>query len=146
MITDGVKDGSDGRYVELNPGAQWVQIDLGVDAELFGIWFWHFHKNPRAYVDVIVQVSRDPAFPPQSTRTLFNADHDNTLGFELGRDWAYVDTNLGRVVDAHGLKARYVRLWSNGNTQNEMNHPHSFINRGKNPKKIVAGAFGIRLI
>ncbi len=24
--------------------------------------------------------------------------------------------------------------------------PHSFINRGKNPKKIVAGAFGIRLI
>ncbi len=27
-----------------------------------------------------------------------------------------------------------------------LNVPHSFINRGKNPKKIVAGAFGIRLI
>ncbi len=27
-----------------------------------------------------------------------------------------------------------------------LHQPHSFINRGKNPKKIVAGAFGIRLI
>ncbi len=33
-------------------------------------------------------------------------------------------------------------------TERELQHklPHSFINRGKNPKKIVAGAFGIRLI
>ena len=28
----------------------------------------------------------------------------------------------GRVVDAKGTKARYVRLWSNGNTSNDMNH------------------------
>jgi hypothetical protein len=40
----------------------------------------------------------------------------------MGRDLAYVDTHLGRVVDAHGLRARFVRLWSHGNTSNEMNH------------------------
>ena len=27
-----------------------------------------------------------------------------------------------RVIDAKGTKARYVRLWSNGNTSNDMNH------------------------
>ncbi len=33
-----------------------------------------------------------------------------------------------------------------GDQAYEFIEPHSFINRGKNPKKIVAGAFGIRLI
>ncbi len=35
---------------------------------------------------------------------------------------AYIETNHGRVIDAKGTKARYVRLWSNGNTASDMNH------------------------
>ena len=43
-------------------------------------------------------------------------------GMGKGGDPAYVETNHGRVIDAKGIKARYVRLWSNGNTSNDMNH------------------------
>ena len=37
-------------------------------------------------------------------------------------DFAYVETNSGRVIDAKGAIARYVRLNSNGNTSDELNH------------------------
>ena len=39
-----------------------------------------------------------------------------------GTDKAYVETNKGRVIDGKGAKGRYVRLYSNGNSSNEMNH------------------------
>ena len=34
----------------------------------------------------------------------------------------YVDTYEGRLIDTKGEKARYVRLYTNGNTSNELNH------------------------
>lgn len=122
FVTDGDKDAADGSYVELGPQLQWVQIDLGDLYELHGLWVWHFHKSPRAYVDVVVQISADPEFNTGREVTIYNADHDDSLGFGRGRNKAYVDTNLGRVMNAHGLAARYVRLYSSGNTSNEMNH------------------------
>ncbi len=121
-LTDGDKGAADGRYVELGPRKQWVQIDLEHVSELYGIWIWHYHKNPRAYIDVVVQVSNDAHFSPEATATIYNADHDNTCGFGPGRHMTYVETHRGRVVDAGGLGARYVRLYSNGNTSNDMNH------------------------
>ena len=123
MITDGDKDGSDGSYVEFGPGLQWVQIDLGKPHQLFGIVLWHFHKNSRAYLDVIVQISDDPTFKTGVT-TIYNNDHDNTAGLGLGRgkDKAWIETNHGRIIDIAGKKARYVRFYSRGNTANEMNH------------------------
>ncbi|MGY8689571.1 MAG: hypothetical protein ACKVHP_17785 [Verrucomicrobiales bacterium] len=54
--------------------------------------------------------------------TVYNADHDNSSGLGKGTDKAYVETNKGRVIDGKGTKGRYVRLYSNGNTSNEMNH------------------------
>jgi hypothetical protein len=54
--------------------------------------------------------------------TLFNNDHDNTAGFGAGKDMAYVETSEGKLIDAKGVKARYVRLSSNGNTTSELNH------------------------
>ena len=121
MITDGDKDGADGSYTELGPGKQWVQVDLEEEATIYGVVMWHFHKNARAYDDVIVQVSNDPEFKKEVV-TVFNNDHDNSSGFGVGKDLAWVETNHGRIVDVDGKKARYVRLWSNGNTANEMNH------------------------
>lgn len=121
LVTDGDADGSDGCFVELAPGPQWVQIDLGEATSINKIAMWHYHKQAQAYVDVIVQVSDDKEFKAGVT-TLFNSDHDDTLKLGKGADPAYIETNHGRVVDGKNTKARYVRLWSGGNTSNEMNH------------------------
>jgi hypothetical protein len=120
-VTDGDKEGGEGSYVELAPGVQWVQIDLGATATLDALVFWHFHAQARVYHDVIVQLSDDASFKTGVT-TLFNNDSDNSAGFGAGKDRAYVETSEGRLVDAKGVRARYVRLSSNGNTTSELNH------------------------
>lgn len=121
LVTDGDPDGADGSFVELMPGKQWVQIDLGVEATIQKIAVWHYHKQAQAYIDVVVQTSNDPEFKTGVT-TLWNSDHDDSSQMGKGSDPAYVETNHGRLIDGKGTKARYVRLWSNGNTSNDMNH------------------------
>ena len=120
-LTDGEKSGADGTFVELGPGLQWVQIDLGKPATLFAIVFWHFHSQPRAYHDIVVQVSDDPAFT-SGVQTVFNNDHDNTAKLGRGADPADMETVEGRSVDPKGLTGRSVRLYSAGNTSDELNH------------------------
>jgi hypothetical protein len=121
LITDGDKAGDEGCYVELGLGKQWVQIDLGQAAEIYAILVWHFHAQARVYHDVIVQVSDDPEFKTGVT-TVFNNDSDNTSGLGAGKDLAYIETYEGKLIDAKGVKGRYVRLYSNGNTTNKLNH------------------------
>ncbi|MGD0782599.1 MAG: hypothetical protein ABSA30_07045, partial [Candidatus Aminicenantales bacterium] len=121
FVTDGEKSGEDGYFVELGPGKQWVQIDLGSSASVAAILVWHFHSQARVYRDVVVQVSDDRDFLKGVT-TVYNNDHDNTSGLGLGRDKEYIETNEGRLIDAKGARGRYVRLYSNGNTSNDMNH------------------------
>jgi hypothetical protein len=121
LITDGDKESEEGYYVELFDGPQWVQIDLEQPMELYAVAVWHFHTQRRAYHDVIVQISNDPEFK-EGVVTLFNNDHDNSSGLGKGSNPAYVETNRGKVIPAEGRIARYVRLYSNGNTSNEMNH------------------------
>ncbi|MEO0453296.1 MAG: discoidin domain-containing protein [Verrucomicrobiota bacterium] len=120
-ITDGDKEGGEGYFVELIDGVQWVQIDLEETKELYGIWVWHFHSQARAYYDVIVQVSDDPEFKTGVT-TLFNNDVDDSAKQGKGSDQPYVENRYGKLIDAKGTKARYVRLYSAGNTSNDMNH------------------------
>ncbi|MGC6423961.1 MAG: hypothetical protein ACON4O_03125 [Lentimonas sp.] len=120
-VTDGDKDAGEGYFVELLDGPQWVQIDLEAPADLAAIWVWHYHSQARAYHDVIVQVSNDPEFN-EGVTTLFNNDYDNSADQGKGSDKPYVDTRYGKLVDAKGTNAQYVRLWSNGNTANDMNH------------------------
>ncbi len=120
LVTDGEKDGSDGFYVELAPGKQWVQIDLGSEKEIWGMWVWHFHKSAFVYKGVVVQASNDAEF--KTATTLYNNDYDNSVGLGVGKDNSYVETNNGRYMAGKGTKARYVRLWSNGRYLDEMNH------------------------
>jgi hypothetical protein len=120
-VTDGKKSGEDGYYVELGPGLQWVQVDLGKPETLAAIVIWHYHSQARVYRDVVVQVSDDKDFINGVT-TLFNNDHDNSSGLGVGKDKEYIETYEGKLVDAKGAKARYVRLYSAGNTSNDMNH------------------------
>ena len=120
-ITDGDKSGDEGSYVELGPGVQWVQIDLGGPAKVAAVVIWHFHAQARVYHAVVVQASNDPLFKTGVT-TLFNNDDTNSDGLGKGTDYAYIETYKGKVVDAKGVSARYVRLYSNGNTSDELNH------------------------
>ena len=120
-ITDGDKTGNDGAYVELGPGVQWVQIDLGAPSKVAAVVAWHFHSQARVYHDVIVQVSDDKEFKKGVT-TLYNNDDDNSAKLSKGKDLAYVETNHGRIFDGKGTVGRYVRLYSNGNTSDELNH------------------------
>jgi hypothetical protein len=120
-ITDGDKEAGEGYFVELIDGPQWVQIDLGQTARLSAVWIWHYHSQKRAYHDVIVQVSNNADFN-DTVITLFNNDYDNTSGQGKGTDQPYVETRFGKLIDARSSEARYVRLWSCGNTSNDMNH------------------------
>jgi hypothetical protein len=121
LVTDGDKAGDEGCYVELAPGKQWVQIDLGKQASIHAILVWHFHSQARAYLDVVAQVSDDPSFSKDVT-TVFNSDDANELGLGTGKDMPYIESNQGKLIDAKGVKGRYVRLYSKGNTTNKMNH------------------------
>jgi len=114
LITDGDKEGDEGSWVELSPNKQWVQIDLEKEASIYAIIVWHFHSQERAYRDVVVQVSNDPTFSKDVT-TVF----DNSAA---GKDRPYIENYQGKLIDAKGAKGRYVRLSSNGNTTNKLNH------------------------
>jgi hypothetical protein len=121
MITDGDKEASDGSFVELGPFTQYVTIDLGAEHNIYAVVVWHYHKQARVYFDVIVQASDDPEFI-ENVKTLFNNDDNNSSGQGVGKDMHYVETSEGKLIDAKGVTARYVRLYSNGNTTNDLNH------------------------
>jgi len=114
-------DAAIGFFVELGPMPQWVQIDLGSSHALSAILLWHYHSQARVYRDVVVQVSDDPAFKAGVT-TVFNNDHDNSSKLGVGPDKEYIEVAEGRLIDPKSVKGRYVRLYSNGNTTNDLNH------------------------
>jgi hypothetical protein len=121
MVTDGEKAGGDGFFIELGPGPQWVQVDLGAPQALHAILAWHYHSQARIYRDVIVQVSNDAGFKTGVT-TVFNNDHDNSSKIAQGKDKEYIEVAEGKLFDPKGATGRYVRLYSNGNTTNDLNH------------------------
>lgn len=121
MITDEDKEAGDGSFVELGPFTQHVTIDLGQKSDIYAVVLWHFHKQPRVYFDVIVQVADDPDFI-ENVKTVFNNDIDNSSGQGIGKDMHYVETSEGKLIDAKGVQGRYVRCYSNGNTNNDLNH------------------------
>ena len=121
MITDGDKEAGKCSYVELGPLLQHVTIDLQSVHNIYAIVIWHYHRQHRVYYDVVVQVADDPDFIT-NVRTLFNNDIDHSIGLGVGKDMHYIETSEGKLIDAKGIKARYVRLYSNGNTGNDLNH------------------------
>lgn len=121
QVTDGDKEGIEGSYVEIGPGRQHFQVDLGEACRIHAIVVWHYHAQPRVYRDVIVQVASDPTFARNVT-TVFNNDHDNSSLLGAGQDKEYIDGHEGLLVDARGISGRYVRLYGNGNTESDLNH------------------------
>ena len=84
FVTDGDKEASDFGALELGPGRQWVQIDLGQRSVIYAVLLWHNHAEARVYRDVVVQVSDDPDF--LEAFTVFNNDYDNSSGLGIGKD------------------------------------------------------------
>ncbi len=115
LVTDGDKEARDDSSVELKARLQWIQIDLGETSPLSYIVFWHAHLEAIVYHAVVVQVSNDPKFIDGVT-TLFNNDQENVAMLGIGKDKEYFETSEGKLVDAKGIKARYVRLYSKGST------------------------------
>ena len=121
MITDGDKEAAEGSFVELGPGVQYVTVDLKARFTIYAIVVWHYHKQAVVYRGVVVQVADDREMT-KNLRTLFNNDIDNVSGRGVGKDMAYVETAEGKLIDAKGVQGRYVRLYSKGNTANDLNH------------------------
>ena len=121
FITDGRKSGDEDAYVELAPMIQWVQIDLEQPSEIYAVYLWHYFREARGYHDVVVQVSDDAEFKA-GVQTVYSNDQDNSLKLGIGKSRPYIETFRGKLLDAKGVTARYVRVYSNGNTANDLNH------------------------
>jgi hypothetical protein len=121
FVNDGNKQGSEESYVELGPLLQWVQIDLGQECKIYALFVWHYFREARSYSDVVVQVADDPEFKT-NVRTIYSNDQDNSSKLGLGKSRPYIETNQGRLIEAKGETARYVRFYSSGNTANDLNH------------------------
>ncbi len=125
-ITDGIKECAESRSelevgkVVLHRGKQWVQIDLQASHPIYAVVVWRHLSRMFGYHSVVVQLADDADYT-QNVRTLFNNDYANRLGFGAGTNLQYVETFEGKLIEAKGARARYVRLYSRGNTRNELN-------------------------
>ena len=130
-VTDGKKEHDDAQTV-LPEGTQWVQIDLGKEQEVFAVWIWHGYEYACVYHDVVCQLSNDPAFL-EGVTTVFNNDHDNTSGLGPGSDKEYIETNEGRPLALGGVRARYLRFYSRGDTETSKNRYSEIEIYGRSP-------------
>jgi hypothetical protein len=119
-LTDGDKEATDRSIIFLRKGTQWVQMDFGRPQELFALVIWHAHNMAKVYHDVIVRVADDPDFT-ENVRTVFNNDSDNSSGLGSGTNREYVETYEGKLINAKGVKAHFVRFYSKGSTESALN-------------------------
>jgi len=119
-LTDGDKEASDQSIIYLRKGTQWVQMDLGRQCDIFAVVIWHAHNSAKVYHDVIVQAADDADFI-DNVRTIFNNDQENKSGLGVGTDREYFETYEGKLINAKGIKARYLRFYSKGSTESALN-------------------------
>ncbi len=120
MIVNGSSEADESNVVELGPFEQWVAIDLEQEYEIYAMVVWRYHLQPQVYFNIVVEVSNDEEFIDSTV--VFNNDHNNSLGLGVGDDMNFVETAEGQLIDCKGITGRYVRLWSEGNNQNDYNH------------------------
>jgi hypothetical protein len=131
-ITDGDKEATEQGTVLLRKGVQWVQIDLGAPYALYAIVLWHAHDTPKVYHGVVVQVADNADFT-ENVRTIFNNDQSNVDGMGIGSNREYFETNEGKLIEAKGAVARYLRAYSKGSTESRLNEYTEIEVYGKKP-------------
>jgi hypothetical protein len=116
FVTDGDKEctESESNMVKLSQGVQWVQIDLKTSKVINAVCIWRYHAIPWVCRDVIVRLADDINFE-QGVVTVFNNDHDNSSGLGIGGDKEYIDDFSGKIIAVQRVRARFVRVYSNGN-------------------------------
>jgi hypothetical protein len=119
-ITDGDKEAADQSIIFLRKGTQYVQFDLGAPSEVFAIVIWHAFNAAKVYHDVVVQIADNADFT-QNVKTIFNNDQDNSSGLGVGTDREYFETHEGKLIDAKGVKAQFIRFYSKGSTESALN-------------------------
>jgi hypothetical protein len=119
-ITDGDKEASDQSIIFLRKGTQYIQMDLGAPSELFAIVIWHAHNSAKVYHDVIVRIADDVEFS-KNVRTIFNNDQDDSSKLGAGTDREFFETNEGKLINAKGEKAQFIRFYSKGSTESALN-------------------------
>ncbi len=132
-LTDGDKEAEEDSLVELGRGLQWVQFDFGRKQQLYAIAVWHGHASPKITRSVIAQIADDPDFT-ENVRILFNNDRANSAGMGVGTDRQYFESARGKTIDAKGQVARYLRLYSDGSTENHLNEYTEVEIYGRPPK------------
>ena len=115
LITDG-RSYNLQEYADLGDGLQSVVIDLGEVYDVDELRLWHYYADGRIYKDVVVDLSKDADF------TEYDTVYNNSVSL-YGGDVEYAETTAGKdIVLDTPIKARYVRLWSNGSNVNVYNH------------------------
>ncbi|QJD87763.1 glycoside hydrolase family 18 protein [Cohnella herbarum] len=117
--TDGLSNDSN-LFTEAGSGKKYIQIDFGASYYLNKIAIWHYFADSRTYKDVIVKLSDSSAF--SSSVTIFNNDADNSSGQGAGTDAEYAESAAGKKISFNPVKARYLRIYSNGSSVNAYNH------------------------
>lgn len=121
LLVDGDKSHEDSSILGLAPDLQWVQIDFGAPHDLYAMALWHYHQGERVYFDVVIQVADDTAFT-NNIRTVFSNDHDNSAGLGMGAEKEYIESYKSKFIDLNGIRASSMRLYSQGNTTDDLNH------------------------
>ncbi len=120
QITDGDDAGAKSSVVEIGPGLQWVQVDLEVSCAVYAILVWHDCGGPNLARDVIVHVSDDPQFK-RGVFNVFNNDQDGSAGLGKGKDREYIEAHFTKIMDARGVRGRYVRVYGGGDFWHDSN-------------------------
>ena len=83
---------------------------------------WHYFREARGYHDVVVRCPTTPNSRPASKPSTAATTRTTRWKLGIGKSRPYIETFQGRLIDAKGVTARYVRVYSNGNTANDLNH------------------------
>ena len=73
-------------------------------------------------VRLVIELPKPQFIGTQKDIASSNNDHDNSSKLGEGKDKEYIETYEGRPFAVNGVKGRYVRFTSRGNTSNGMNH------------------------
>ncbi|MGO4180551.1 glycoside hydrolase family 18 protein [Paenibacillus sp. TAF43_2] len=119
LATDGASNNSNA-FTEAGTGKKYIQIDFGGSYYVNKIMLWHYFADSRTYKDVIVKLSENSAF--SSSTTVFNNDADNSSSQGAGSDAEYAESAAGKTIVFNPVKARYLRIYSNGSSINAYNH------------------------
>ena len=106
----------------------YYQVDLGARYDIKTVNMWRYWVDRRSYHNTVVALSENGTFAEGDRLVLFNADYTNRFGFGNGIDMEYPESAKGisfsvsDVRRANTYEARYIRLYSAGNTYNSDNH------------------------